>query len=97
MMMQLGHDVSALGVARLYRDICSAFVMDETDADQSQDVAEMGMNPVVCPTVMRSLEDKEHLARVTHCAKRARVREGHPHSGEAVSGFEDSARIAFFR
>jgi LPPG:FO 2-phospho-L-lactate transferase len=64
MMMQLGHDVSALGVARLYRDICSAFVMDETDADQSQDVAEMGMNPVVCPTVMRSLEDKERLARV---------------------------------
>jgi LPPG:FO 2-phospho-L-lactate transferase len=64
MMMQLGHDVSALGTARLYRDICSAFVMDETDADQSQDVADMGMKPVACPTVMRSLEDKEHLAHV---------------------------------
>src|SRR4051812_41829815 len=33
MMMELGYDVSALGVARLYRDVCSTFVIDESDAD----------------------------------------------------------------
>jgi LPPG:FO 2-phospho-L-lactate transferase len=63
MMAELGYDVSALGVARLYRDMCSTFVIDETDADQSSAIQALGMKPVVCPTVMRNLDDKETLAR----------------------------------
>ena len=63
MMAELGHEVSVSGVARLYRDICSTFVIDEMDADQSPALQELGMKPVVCPTVMRNLEDKERLAR----------------------------------
>jgi LPPG:FO 2-phospho-L-lactate transferase len=63
MMREMGHEVSAAGVARLYRDICAIFVIDETDADQSPEIEALGMRPVVCPTVMRSLADKEQLAR----------------------------------
>jgi LPPG:FO 2-phospho-L-lactate transferase len=62
MMAQLGHDVSALGVARLYRDICASFVIDEADSGQADAVSALGMNVVVSPTVMRTQEDKETLA-----------------------------------
>lgn len=63
MMLELGYDVSAAGVAGLYRDICSRFVIDETDADQRGPIEALGMKPVVLPTVMRTVEDKENLAR----------------------------------
>jgi len=63
MMMELGYDVSASGVARLYRDICSTFVIDQTDAEQRGLIDALGMKAVVLPTVMRTTEDKENLAR----------------------------------
>jgi len=63
MMRELGYDVSAVGVARLYRDICSTFVVDETDADQREMIEELGMKAVLLPTIMRTAEDKENLAR----------------------------------
>ncbi len=63
MMMELGYDVSASGVARLYREYCATFVMDETDADQRGSIEAQGMKPVALQTVMRSTEDKEALAR----------------------------------
>jgi LPPG:FO 2-phospho-L-lactate transferase len=64
MMAELGHEVSAAGVARLYRDICARFVLDDADADQAPAVAGLGMKPLVCPTVMRTVDDKERLARI---------------------------------
>jgi len=63
MMLELGYEVSAAGVAGLYRDICSSFVIDETDADQRGLVQAFGMKAVVLPTIMRTVEDKENLAR----------------------------------
>jgi LPPG:FO 2-phospho-L-lactate transferase len=63
MMLELGYDVSALGVARLYRDICSTFMIDEADADQRACIEALGMQAVVLPTIMRTVEDKETLAR----------------------------------
>ena len=63
MMLELGYDVSALGVARLYADICSPFVIDESDADQRSAIEGLGMKAIVLPTVMRTTEDKENLAR----------------------------------
>jgi LPPG:FO 2-phospho-L-lactate transferase len=63
MMLQLGHDVLASSVARMYRDICGTFVLDETDADQAGAIAELGLKPVLCQTVMHTLQDKEALAR----------------------------------
>jgi len=63
MMLELSYDVSALGVARLYREVCSTFVVDETDTDQCSGIEALGMKAVVLPTVMRTTEDKETLAR----------------------------------
>lgn len=64
MMMQLGHEVSAAGVARIYRDICSTFILDEIDRDQASAIDAMGMKTFACPTIMRSLREKEQLARI---------------------------------
>jgi LPPG:FO 2-phospho-L-lactate transferase len=63
MMAELGHDVSVIGVARLYQDICATLVIDEADADRRADVEVLGMGAVVAATVMRHIEDKERLAR----------------------------------
>jgi LPPG:FO 2-phospho-L-lactate transferase len=69
MLAELGHDVSTAGVARLYCDICSVFVIDEADADEAGVIADMGMRALVMPTVMRTLEDKQCLARaILHAA-----------------------------
>lgn len=62
MLAQLGFEVSALGVARLYRDVCAALVLDPLDAAQAPALASLAMRAVVYPTVMRTLEDKERLA-----------------------------------
>ena len=63
MLAQLGHDVSAVGVARMYRDICGTMVIDPVDSAQTSAIEAFGMNVVVHPTIMRTVEDKELLAR----------------------------------
>jgi LPPG:FO 2-phospho-L-lactate transferase len=62
MLAQLGYDVSASGVARMYQDICATFLIDSVDAGERPAVEALGMKAVVCPTVMRTPEDKERLA-----------------------------------
>jgi LPPG:FO 2-phospho-L-lactate transferase len=63
MMAELGHEVSAVGTAKLYRDICAKFMIDEIDEAATGAIEVLGMRPVVRPTVMKSVEDKERLAR----------------------------------
>jgi LPPG:FO 2-phospho-L-lactate transferase len=63
MMSELGCEVSAAGVASLYRDFCATFVIDEADSDQRSTIAALDMKPVVLPTVLHTLGDKERLAR----------------------------------
>jgi LPPG:FO 2-phospho-L-lactate transferase len=63
MMAQLGYDVSAAGVASLYRDICGTMMIDEADEASTLAIKALDMRPVVRATVMRSVEDKERLAR----------------------------------
>jgi LPPG:FO 2-phospho-L-lactate transferase len=62
MLAQLGFDVSASGVARMYQDICATFLIDTVDAGEGPAVEALGMTAVVCSTVMHTLEDKERLA-----------------------------------
>jgi LPPG:FO 2-phospho-L-lactate transferase len=62
MLAQLGFDVSASGVARMYQDICATFLIDSVDAGERPAVEALGMEAVVCSTVMHTLADKEHLA-----------------------------------
>lgn len=63
MMAELGHEVSAAGVASLYRDICATFIIDQADEATSAAIEALAMRAVVRPTVMRTIEDKERLAR----------------------------------
>jgi LPPG:FO 2-phospho-L-lactate transferase len=52
MMETLGHEPTALGVARLYSDIADVFVLDVADAALAPDVEGLDMRAVVCETVM---------------------------------------------
>lgn len=63
MLRALGHEASAVGVARLYADMLDALVLDEQDAALAPQVAALGIRPVVTPTVMRDPAAKEALAR----------------------------------
>jgi len=62
MLGSLGHEVSALGVARLYAGLVQRFVLDEADADLQPAVEALGMRAEVLPTVMRSDADRARLA-----------------------------------
>jgi LPPG:FO 2-phospho-L-lactate transferase len=48
----IGAEVSARGVAALYRDVARGFVLDERDAGQADDVAALGLVPRVVDTLM---------------------------------------------
>jgi LPPG:FO 2-phospho-L-lactate transferase len=63
MMAELSYEVSAVGVASLYRDICGMFVIDDTDDMAGGAIEALGIKAIVRPTIMTSVEDKEHLAR----------------------------------
>jgi LPPG:FO 2-phospho-L-lactate transferase len=63
MLATLGHEATARGVAALYAGLLDRFVIDEADAELAPQIAELGMEPVVLPTVMRSDEDRAQLAR----------------------------------
>ncbi len=63
-MASLGHDVSALGVARLYAEIADTFVLDQADAALAGEIeAETGLHVDVLPTLMVDAAAKTALAR----------------------------------
>jgi len=63
MMKQLGHEVSALGVARLYSDFAGTLMIDAEDAAQRPAIETLGMHVVVRSTRMCTSADKKRLAR----------------------------------
>ncbi|HUS16355.1 MAG TPA: 2-phospho-L-lactate transferase [Chloroflexia bacterium] len=65
MLAALGHEVSALGVARLYQGLISGMVIDHADATLAAPIRDLGMAVEVAQTVMQSDEDRESLARTT--------------------------------
>jgi len=65
LMRGLGLDVSAYAVADLYRDLLDAFVIDQADRTEKEQIERLGLRVVVTDSIMRSLEDKIRLARVT--------------------------------
>jgi LPPG:FO 2-phospho-L-lactate transferase len=58
-----GVEVSARGVAGLYAGLADAFVLDAVDAGQAGDVTALGLEAVVVPTLMRTVEDAAALAK----------------------------------
>jgi LPPG:FO 2-phospho-L-lactate transferase len=62
MLVSMGHEASALGVARLYAGLVDRFVVDTADAGLAPEIEELGMEVEVLPTVMRSDDDRRALA-----------------------------------
>lgn len=63
MLASLGHETTAVGVARMYTAVVDTFVLDEADAALAPSVEGLGMRPLVLPTVMRDHTDRARLAR----------------------------------
>ena len=63
MMRTLGHEVSALGVARLYAGLVDVFVLDAVDGALAPAVEQLGMRAVVTDTMMTGPERRLALAR----------------------------------
>jgi LPPG:FO 2-phospho-L-lactate transferase len=63
MLASLGHEPTAVGVARIYAGLVDRFVLDEADASLAAQIeAETGMAVSVLPTVMRTDDDRGALA-----------------------------------
>lgn len=62
MMTTLGYEVSALGVAKIYRGLIDVFVLDEQDRALAPEVEALGMRAVVTDTMMTSMQRKAELA-----------------------------------
>jgi len=65
MLAELGHDVSALGVARYYKGLIDGFVLDARDAALAPKIEALGMRVRMADTMMRNDEDKRRLAATT--------------------------------
>ena len=52
MLASLGHESSALGVARLYQDLVDIFVLDTIDAELAPAIEALGLRTVVTDTIM---------------------------------------------
>ena len=65
LLVELGHEASVVGVARLYREIAGTLVVDTADADLAGAVEAEGMRCVVAPTIMHGPAEAAGLAKVT--------------------------------
>jgi LPPG:FO 2-phospho-L-lactate transferase len=70
MLTELGLEPSVVGVATLYAPIARALVIDPADADLAEAVAAVGIEPVVCPSIMSSDDASRQLATATLAAAR---------------------------
>jgi LPPG:FO 2-phospho-L-lactate transferase len=62
MLGTLGHDVSALGVARIYGELVDGMVIDETDRELAPAIELLGQRVLVTGTVMGGEEDRRRFA-----------------------------------
>jgi LPPG:FO 2-phospho-L-lactate transferase len=62
-MTELGRPATAAAVARLYDDLLDGFVLDHADAADAAEITALGIRAAPAHTLMRTLEDRERLAR----------------------------------
>jgi len=62
MLVSLGHEASALGVARQYTGIADVFVLDRLDEALVPQIRELGLRPVVTDTIMAGDAGRARLA-----------------------------------
>jgi LPPG:FO 2-phospho-L-lactate transferase len=63
MLASLGHESSALGVARLYADVADGFVLDAVDADLARGIEGLGLRTLVADTIMSDDAARARVAR----------------------------------
>lgn len=63
MLSGLGHEPSALGVARMYAKLVATFVVDVADAEFAPAIEALGLRAVVVPTVMVDPLEREEIGR----------------------------------
>ena len=63
MLVSLGHEASALGVARQYTGVADIFMLDTVDAELAAPIRELGLRTVVTDTIMADDEGRARLAR----------------------------------
>ena len=63
LLRELGHEPSAVGVARIYKEIAGTFVIDELDLSESKRVRQLGMDCMVLDTMMTSVEKATNLCK----------------------------------
>ena len=64
MLASLGHEPTALGVARLYADLADVFVLDTVDASLAPAVEALGLRAVVADSIMTDDASRARLAAV---------------------------------
>jgi LPPG:FO 2-phospho-L-lactate transferase len=70
MLRSLGHEVSALGVAKLYVGLVDVFVIDAVDAVLAPAIEALGLAVLMTQTVMGDRVDRERLAaEIVACAR----------------------------
>ena len=62
MLASLGHEATALGVARQYTGIADVFLLDTVDAELEDEVAALGLRVVVTDTIMTGDAGRARLA-----------------------------------
>ena len=65
MLADLGLEVSALQVAKLYADILDIFILDRQDESLKREIESLGIKVVVTNTVMSGMDEKIALAKTT--------------------------------
>lgn len=73
LMRGLGMEVSAVGVARCYRDFLDVMVIDERDAHLAHEIEDLGIPTMVTNTIMSDLAAKASLASAVLQAAGVRV------------------------
>jgi LPPG:FO 2-phospho-L-lactate transferase len=70
MLVSLGHEATALGVARQYTGIADIFVLDQLDAALEPEIRELGLRTVVTDTIMADDASRARLAAEVLAAAR---------------------------
>lgn len=65
MLATLGHDVSSVGVARLYQGLIDGLIIDGQDRELRGEIEALGLRVLVTQSVMGGPDDRARLARET--------------------------------
>ncbi len=63
MLASLGHEVSAVGVARIYEGLVEGLVLDRVDEGERLEIEALGMRVLATEAIMRDAPDRTRLAR----------------------------------